>query len=310
MATWRAVRLVQLGGSVLLMGAACDGVRLPALRARDSALVASAPAAPPTKPKPVAAQPAAKADPALDAQRFSAINRGLRRLVVAEETFYAENGIYTDDMARLRVAPEGETKIHFLWATRTGWAASGSHPAVPGRDCVIYVGRDREAPSTTRDVRAQREGVPVCDALPRQRRATTVARATPATPAPPPAPAPAVAATAEPAESDTGSALDLVDPRVQMLVDLRNLTRSQESWFGTQGVYSRRTEPFALQYLWRRGVRITILGANDESWSARATHASRPGKSCVVWVGPVPQLPVTEAQKKSPDKPSVPACDD
>jgi hypothetical protein len=95
-----------------------------------------------------------------------------------------------------------------------------------------------------------------------------------------------------------------------MRVDLRNLVRSQDTYFGTQGIYSRRTEPFALQYLWHRGVTITILSASDASWSAKATHASRPGKSCVIWLGPVAQRPVTELQKRSPEQPSTPICDD
>ena len=71
--------------------------------------------------------------------------------------------------------------------------------------------------------------------------------------------------------------------------------------FGLQGVYSRRTEPFALQYLWHRGVKVTILGANDQSWSARATHVSRPGKKLrhLARSGG-PQRPATESQKRVP----------
>ena len=102
----------------------------------------------------------------------------------------------------------------------------------------------------------------------------------------------------------------MVEPTIQMRVDLRNLVRSQDSYFGTQGIYSRRTEPFALQYLWHRDVTIRILSANDASWAARATHVSRPGKSCVIWVGPVAQRPVTELQKRSPEQPGTPVCDD
>ena len=94
-----------------------------------------------------------------------------------------------------------------------------------------------------------------------------------------------------------------------MRVDLRNLVRSQDTYFGTQGVYSRRTEPFALQYLWHRGVIISILSANDAAWSARAYHVARPGKSCVIWLGPVAQRPVTEADKRSPEQPGTPVCD-
>ena len=97
---------------------------------------------------------------------------------------------------------------------------------------------------------------------------------------------------------------------MQMRVDLRNLVRSQDTWYAQQGVYSRRTEPFALQYLWHRGVKITILSANDDSWSARATHASRPGKSCVIWLGPVRRSPPPNAEKHVPDQPGMPVCDD
>jgi len=57
-------------------------------------------------------------------------------------------------------------------------------------------------------------------------------------------------------------------------------------------------------------VQITILTADDDSWSARATHVNWPGKSCVIWLGPVPQRPATDVEKKVPDQPAIPACDD
>jgi hypothetical protein len=295
----RAPPLVVLASASLLMAAECD-LRLPAPPAR-----AAEPAAD-SQPKPATTKTTrpvkrnAKVDPALDAPRFDQIRRDLRRLVVTEETYFAENGAYTEDLARIGFAPGGETEVRFLWLSRGGWAASGTHPGVPGRDCVIYVGRAHGAPTTLREVRSGREGVPVCDAV----------HGAPKAPAPAPAP-PAVAAD-PPARAlpDTGSALDAVNPTVQMRVDLRNLVRSQDTYFGLQGVYSRRTEPFALQYLWHRGVTISVLTANDASWSARATHASRPGKSCVIWLGPVPQRPATEAQRRVPEQPATPVCDD
>jgi hypothetical protein len=299
--------LTLLGSAVLLMGAACDNFRLPALPARSGGeSTPDAAAATPKSPKPNRAtgRPA-KYDPAMGPRHFDAVRRGLRRLVVAEETYYAENGVYTEDLARLGVTPESGTELRFLWLTRTGWAASGTHPDVPARDCVIYVGRDHGPPTTVHDVRSGREGTPVCDVLPRARPASAASTGAPqASTAQPP---PAQAALALP---DTGSALDAVEPTIQMRVDLRNLVRSQDTYFGTQGIYSRRTEPFALQYLWHRGVTIVILSANEASWSARATHASRPGKSCVIWLGPVAQRPVTERQKRSPEQPSTPVCDD
>ena len=305
MAIRHAVRVAQLGSAALLMGAACDGFRLPARPANPTVAETTSPPAPKPNRTP---KRTAKVDPAFDAERFGAIRRGLRRLVVAEETYYAENGAYTEDMSRMGYSPEKDTEVRFLWLARSGWAASSTHPGMPGRDCVIFVGRAHGAPTTLRDVRSGREGVPVCDASPRARPAP--AAPTPAVAAQPPAAAPAPAAAVAAAEADTANALDAVNPSIQMRVDLRNLVRSQDGYFGLQGEYSRRTEPFALQYLWHRGVKITILSANDQSWSARATFASRPGRSCVIWLGPVPQRPVTESQKRTPAEPATPACDD
>ena len=226
------------------------------------------------------------------AEAFGQIRRGLRRLVAAEQGFYAENGAYTEDLERMGYRAEGRTAVKFLWLKRDGWAASGTHPALPGMDCVVYVGRANAAPTSLKYVRSAREGVVVCDDTPPARRTANA-------PAPP-APAPV----------DTASALDLVNPVVQMRVDLRNLVHSQNAYFQTQGIYSRRTEPLALQYLWHRGVTIRVLTADGSSWAARASHARRPGKSCVVWYGAVPARPATEAQRKIPEEAGVPVCDD
>jgi hypothetical protein len=296
-------RAAALALACLLAGTACDSLRLPALPARAAdTTVIDRPAAKPVA-RPGRGGTRVAADPALAASRFDQIRRGLRRLVAAEESFYAENGVYTQELSRVGFLPEGETAVRFLWLSRDGWAASGTHPELPGRDCVIYVGRAHGAPTTLKNVRSGREGVPVCDASPAARPVTPVPTRTAAAPT---APAPAT----DPALPDTGSALDAVDPSVQMRVDLRNLVRSQDTYFGQQGVYARRTEPFALQYLWHRGVTITILGANDVSWSAKATSARRPGKSCVIWFGPVPHRPATEARQRVPDQPGTPMCDD
>ena len=297
-----ASRIALLGSACLLMGAACDDLRLPAPPAQAIGAADTSPVPPrPAKPNRAAKRAAAvTVDPAHDPERLDQIRRGLRRLVVAEETYYAENGVYTEDLARIGFTPDGDSEVRFLWLSRGGWAASGTHPGMPGRDCVIYVGRAHGPPTTLKDVRSGREGIPVCDASPRPAAAATVPRPAPAGGSPDTTPSP----------PDTGSALNAVDPSIQMRVDLRNLVRSQDTYFGLQGVYSRRTEPFALQYLWHRGVALRILGANDASWSARATHASRPGQSCVIWLGPVPRKPATESQKRVPEEPATPVCDD
>ncbi|HET7470645.1 MAG TPA: hypothetical protein VFJ81_13265 [Gemmatimonadales bacterium] len=293
-------RLALVGSAALLVCAACENLSLPARSAqveRDTSLNTPAPPPKPARGSERNAAHRGGLDPAEAAARLASVRRGLRRLVVAEETYYAENGVYTDDIGRIGYAPETGTDVRFLWLTRAGWAASGSDPDLPGRDCVIFVGRAHGPPTTMHDVRQGREGAPVCDGVPSR-------------PAPSVAPQAAAAAEAPaPSSADTGSALDGVDPTVQMRVDLRNLVRSQDTYYGTQGIYSRRTEPFALQYLWHKGVKISILSANDAGWSARAEHVAQPGKSCVIWLGPVAQRPATEAQKRTTDQPGTPVCD-
>ena len=225
---------------------------------------------------------------------FDQIRRSLRMLVAAEQGFYAENGTYSEVPDRLGFRPSGKSQVKFLWLTRQGWAASGTHPALPGLDCVVFVGAASAAPTTLRFTRSGREGVVVCDAQLRPR----------------PRPAAGSPAPAPPAVADTGSALDAVNPTVQMRVDLRNLAQAQAAYFATQGSYSLRPDRLQLQFAWQRGVSVTLLKADRRSWSARATHDARPGRSCVIWYGSPSSRPVTEAQRKVPDRAGVPACDD
>ena len=249
-------------------------------------------------PEKTARRPLEKASPTstqTDAGSFAEIRRALRRLVVAEETFFAENGTYTDDLSVIRFTPGKDVTTRFLWLSRDGWAASGTHSALLGKDCVIFVGVAKAPPTTLKYVRAGRLGVPVCDD--RSAPAQPVA-AEPRSPAPTPPP------------PDTANTLDLLDPRVVMKVDLRNLAHSQETYFQMQGSYARRTETMALQYLWHRDVQVRILAADARSWVAKATHAKHPGKSCVIWYGPVSQRPKTDAQQKGTGRSGVPVCDD
>jgi hypothetical protein len=292
--TFPGLRRAFRAAPTLLLLAGCDKLLPPArpagqnLPPSSEASAVDSPAPPPVA-KPVRSRDTTQIQ---QASGFDQIRRSLRRLVSVEQTFYAENGTYTEDYERLRFRPEGGAEVRFLWLTREGWAASGTHPALPGRDCVIWIGRVNAPPTSLKYIRTGQEGVPACDVSPAPRRSD-------ADPVPPQLRA-----------LDTATALSDVSPAVQMKVDLRNLGRAQDAWLGTQGAFSRNVEPFALQYVWHKGVSITILSADKWSWSGRATFAGQPGKTCVVWVGPVPAKPATEANGRVSDRPGVPVCDE
>ena len=275
-----------------LLSMACTDLSLPGRAETPVADTASSPAnAPKTARR---AEKASSTTLQTEARSFADIRRALRRLVVAEETFFAENGTYTDDLSVIRFTPGKDVATRFLWLSRDGWAASGTHIALPGKDCVMFIGQAKAPPTTLKYVRAGKLGVPVCD--------DRSASPKPVADAPrPTAPAPS--------PPDTASALDLLDPRVVMKVDLRNLAHSQETYFAMQGSYARRTQTMALQYLWHRDVRVRILEADAQSWVAKATHAKHPGKSCVIWYGPVSQRPKTDAQQRLEQRAGVPVCD-
>ena len=303
MSLWRILLVTVPVVSPSLVLSGCDDL---ALRRSTAAAAAAAAAAADSASDPVEAPKASGVRPrlkeavpgnaSLEEENFARVRRMLRRLVTAEETYFAENGTYNDSLAQIGFTPDRPTEVRFLWLSRDGWAASGTHPSIEGRDCVIFVGKTQAPPTTLKYIRQGREGIPVCDDTSR--------------PGKPVAAPPPVASPPTPPPKDTGNALDALSPPVAMKVDLRNLVRSQETYFATQGIYSRRTEPLGIQYLWHRDVRIKILSADNGSWAAKATHARFPGKSCVIWFGSVTPRPATDGRRRQADRPGVPVCDD
>jgi hypothetical protein len=281
---------------------ACDDL-LPGSRQAPVAAVAASDSAP-AKPRPKPAPRAPDNGPEAQAA-FRDISQTLRRLVAAEQAFFAENGTYSADLAKVGFRPLGASQVEFLWVTKDGWAARATHPAIPGRDCVTFTGAGGPVPATRRLNRSGSEGVVACDfvspAPPVRRPAPPPAATAPGTaPATAPAPTPVV---------DPTNALDAVNPVVQMRVDLKKLALAQTAYFGTQGTFSRRVETLPLQYGWQRGVSVTLIYADQGSWTARATHEARPGKSCVVWFGRPLRRPMTATEQKIPEHSGEPACD-
>ncbi len=105
------------------------------------------------------------------------VEQRMRSLVAQEEMWYSVHGSYSKDIAALSGAKKVDSaaaedsvdlvQVQVIYAHRRGWTAIASHPAAPGKSCVIFVG-DRQSlpivPRTRADANeARTEAVPACD---------------------------------------------------------------------------------------------------------------------------------------------------
>jgi hypothetical protein len=87
---------------------------------------------------------------------------------------------------------------------------------------------------------------------------------------------------------------------------LRTLVFAQEAYFSEHMRYA--TAPSALRLDLVRGASVEIVEASDRGWSARATHAVAPDRSCVVHVGDAALLVTLRGRPVARD--AEPRCDD
>jgi hypothetical protein len=90
---------------------------------------------------------------------------------------------------------------------------------------------------------------------------------------------------------------------------LRSVTAAQERYRATHGGYAPSVERLGLRP--ENGLRVEILLAGTSGWQGKATHASQPGRSCVVFVGPQGDLeaPRTDADREMAGEEGIPLCD-
>ena len=105
-------------------------------------------------------------------EALAAIRARLRELVDAQEEYFLANRTYTSNLNALRLpAAERARSQVVLEVTHAGgraWQATGRHPVLLGKSCVIFVGlvEGLPMPRTKLDHRrptASQEGVTVCD---------------------------------------------------------------------------------------------------------------------------------------------------
>jgi hypothetical protein len=107
----------------------------------------------------------AASQPGTDAaQTFTTMKGDLRRLVSANEVYRAQKGQYSASVEALRgYHPSPGVTVAILQASSTGWAAQATAAAVPGKSCVIAVGKVSPQPTTLADKRSGPEAVVTCD---------------------------------------------------------------------------------------------------------------------------------------------------
>jgi hypothetical protein len=90
---------------------------------------------------------------------------------------------------------------------------------------------------------------------------------------------------------------------------LRNVVAAQDQYRVSHPIFAGTVE--ALQLNPGADVKIQIHGVTPNGWRAKATHRARPGRSCVVFVGPLSgaELPKTDGDGEMAGEERVPLCD-
>jgi hypothetical protein len=90
---------------------------------------------------------------------------------------------------------------------------------------------------------------------------------------------------------------------------LRPITAAQERYRAAHGAYAVSLNQLGVQP--ESGIRVEILLVGTAGWQAKATHASQPGRSCVVFVGALgeAEAPRTDADREMAGEEGIPLCD-
>ena len=90
---------------------------------------------------------------------------------------------------------------------------------------------------------------------------------------------------------------------------LRSVTAAQERYRAAHGVYAAAVDRLDVRP--ENGIRVEILFAGRTGWQAKASHASQPGRSCVVFVGGLGDVeaPRTDADREMAGEEGIPLCD-
>lgn len=197
-------------------------------------------------------------------QELFSMRADLRRLVVAQETFWRARKTYATDVSGLATYQETPgVAIQIIRAHTEGWAARATYGDATGpeRSCVVWVGDipASERPATDIERKTYPEAEASCDG-----------------------------------DGFSVKGEWTAAGRSYMTYALEKLVRSEARFFAFHRRFTN--DPASLDpFIWDRDVNVTITAATHAGWAARASFAASPGKSCVVWHGTLdaPDIPAT-----------------
>jgi hypothetical protein len=98
-------------------------------------------------------------------------------------------------------------------------------------------------------------------------------------------------------------------PASVLKMALRNLVAAQDKYRATHAVFASSVEVLRLNP--GSDVKVQIMNATDAGWRAKASHRTRPGRSCVVFVGKLTAMeaPRTDSDHEMAGEERVPLCD-
>jgi hypothetical protein len=116
--------------------------------------------------------PAMEIDAQLRARLIAAMERDLKALVSAQQTYRGEKGEFAGTFERgaikgVRLVPSPGVTVTLTYVTKQTFAARATHDWLPGRSCVVKIGdvAASRVPTTTNEKRRpSRDGIAVCDA--------------------------------------------------------------------------------------------------------------------------------------------------
>jgi hypothetical protein len=109
--------------------------------------------------------------------------------------------------------------------------------------------------------------------------------------------------------AQAGGAAWQATPASVLKTALRDVVAAQDKYRATHPVFASTIE--SLQLTPGADVKIQILNVSANGFRAKATHKARPGRSCVVFVGPLSgtDLPKTDGDGEMAGEERVPLCD-